>query len=112
MSTRNSVAGEVYMQKQFNKVWTVCVCVWSVPPSIDGPAEEHVVETISNPVTFACDATGIPHPSLTWLKNGRVIGENLSSALTPKSADTFFFYVLIGLLEQFYCSGNGLKKNI
>ncbi|XP_053542916.1 hemicentin-1 isoform X1 [Ictalurus punctatus] len=49
-----------------------------VPPSIDGPSEEHVVETISNPVTFACDATGIPHPSLTWLKNGRVI-ENSES---------------------------------
>uniref|UniRef100_A0A8B9H722 Hemicentin-1 n=1 Tax=Astyanax mexicanus TaxID=7994 RepID=A0A8B9H722_ASTMX len=39
---------------------------------------EHVVETISNPVTFACDATGIPPPSLTWLKNGRVI-ENSES---------------------------------
>ncbi|XP_062857960.1 hemicentin-1 [Trichomycterus rosablanca] len=50
----------------------------NVPPSIDGPVEEHVVETISNPVTFACDATGIPPPSLTWLKNGRVI-ENSES---------------------------------
>ncbi|KAK5869646.1 hypothetical protein PBY51_024348 [Eleginops maclovinus] len=49
-----------------------------VPPSIDGPAEESVVETISNPVTFACDATGIPPPSLTWLKNGRPI-ENSES---------------------------------
>lgn len=46
----------------------------SVPPSISGPAEENVVETISNPVTFACDATGIPPPTLTWLKNGRPIG--------------------------------------
>ncbi|KAM3875993.1 hemicentin-1 [Diretmus argenteus] len=44
-----------------------------VPPSIDGPTEESVVEIISNPVTFACDATGIPPPSLTWLKNGRPI---------------------------------------
>ncbi|XP_076007425.1 hemicentin-1 [Genypterus blacodes] len=44
-----------------------------VPPSIDGPAEVKVVETISNPVTFACDATGVPPPSLTWLKNGRSI---------------------------------------
>ncbi|XP_035509461.1 hemicentin-1 [Morone saxatilis] len=49
-----------------------------VPPSIDGPAEERVVETISNPVTFACDATGIPPPSLAWLKNGRPI-ENSES---------------------------------
>lgn len=46
----------------------------SVPPSIDGPAEENVVETISNPVAFTCDATGIPPPSLTWLKNGHTIG--------------------------------------
>lgn len=46
----------------------------SVPPSIDGPAEESVVETVSNPVIFACDATGIPPPSLAWLKNGRLIG--------------------------------------
>ncbi|XP_061680955.1 hemicentin-1 isoform X2 [Syngnathoides biaculeatus] len=44
-----------------------------VPPGIDGPADEKVVETISNPVTFTCDATGIPPPSLTWLKNGRPI---------------------------------------
>ncbi|XP_060933914.1 hemicentin-1 [Limanda limanda] len=49
-----------------------------VPPSIDGPVEENVVETISNPVTFSCDATGIPPPSLTWMKNGRPI-ENSES---------------------------------
>ncbi|KAM4548643.1 hemicentin-1 isoform 1-T1 [Odontesthes bonariensis] len=49
-----------------------------VSPSIDGPAEERVVETISNPISFACDATGIPPPSLTWLKNGRTI-ENSDS---------------------------------
>ncbi|MBN3312119.1 HMCN1 protein, partial [Atractosteus spatula] len=49
-----------------------------VPPSIDGPKEERHLETISNPVTFACDATGIPPPSVTWLKNGRPI-ENSES---------------------------------
>ncbi|KAJ0065491.1 hypothetical protein NL108_012446 [Boleophthalmus pectinirostris] len=49
-----------------------------VPPSIDGPSEETFVETISNPVTFACDASGIPPPSLTWLKNGLPI-ENSES---------------------------------
>ncbi|XP_070817740.1 hemicentin-1 [Chaetodon trifascialis] len=50
-----------------------------VPPSIAGPAEESVVETISNPVVFACDATGIPPPSLAWLKNGRLIENSLES---------------------------------
>nr|XP_054608122.1 hemicentin-1 isoform X2 [Nothobranchius furzeri] len=49
-----------------------------VPPSIDGPGNESVVETISNPVTLTCDATGIPPPSLTWLKNGHPI-ENSDS---------------------------------
>uniref|UniRef100_A0A3Q3ALP3 Hemicentin 1 n=1 Tax=Kryptolebias marmoratus TaxID=37003 RepID=A0A3Q3ALP3_KRYMA len=43
------------------------------PPSIDGLAEESVVETISNPVAFSCDAAGIPPPNLIWLKNGHPI---------------------------------------
>ncbi|XP_019355735.1 hemicentin-1 isoform X2 [Alligator mississippiensis] len=49
-----------------------------VPPSIQGPEQECINETISNPVTFACDATGIPPPTLIWLKNGKSI-ENSDS---------------------------------
>ncbi|XP_019730955.1 hemicentin-1 isoform X2 [Hippocampus comes] len=49
-----------------------------VAPHIDGPAEEHFVETINNPVTFACDAVGIPPPILTWLKNGQPIASSVS----------------------------------
>ncbi|KAL1022832.1 hypothetical protein UPYG_G00032950 [Umbra pygmaea] len=49
-----------------------------VPPSIAGSAEEKVVETMGNPVTFACDAMSIPPPSVTWMKNGRPI-ENSDS---------------------------------
>ncbi|XP_062920094.1 hemicentin-1 isoform X2 [Mobula hypostoma] len=49
-----------------------------VPPRIEGLAEETVNEVISNPVTFACDATGIPPPILTWQKNGMTI-ENAES---------------------------------
>ncbi|XP_066048296.1 hemicentin-1 [Chamaea fasciata] len=44
-----------------------------VPPSIEGPEQELVTESISNPVTFVCDATGIPPPTLVWLKNGKPI---------------------------------------
>uniref|UniRef100_A0A8C8RV15 Hemicentin-1 n=1 Tax=Pelusios castaneus TaxID=367368 RepID=A0A8C8RV15_9SAUR len=49
-----------------------------VPPSIEGPEQTWINETISNPVTFACDATGIPPPTLIWLKNGKPI-ENSDS---------------------------------
>uniref|UniRef100_A0A8C3XYG7 Hemicentin-1 n=1 Tax=Catharus ustulatus TaxID=91951 RepID=A0A8C3XYG7_CATUS len=49
-----------------------------VPPSIEGPEQELISESISNPVTFVCDATGIPPPTLMWLKNGKPI-ENLDS---------------------------------
>ncbi|KAM4896067.1 hemicentin-1 [Sylvia borin] len=44
-----------------------------VPPSIEGPEQELVSESISNPVTFVCDASGIPPPTLVWLKNGKPI---------------------------------------
>ncbi|XP_015725366.1 hemicentin-1 isoform X1 [Coturnix japonica] len=42
-----------------------------VPPNIEGSEEELIIETISNPVAFMCDATGIPPPTLVWLKNGK-----------------------------------------
>ncbi|XP_061016921.1 hemicentin-1 isoform X2 [Dama dama] len=44
-----------------------------VPPSIEGPENEVIVETVSNPVTLTCDATGIPPPSIAWLKNHKPI---------------------------------------
>uniref|UniRef100_A0A8D2NA96 Hemicentin 1 n=1 Tax=Zonotrichia albicollis TaxID=44394 RepID=A0A8D2NA96_ZONAL len=50
-----------------------------VPPSIEGPEQELVTESISIPVTFVCDATGIPPPTLVWLKNGKPIVHILSA---------------------------------
>ncbi|XP_023810079.1 hemicentin-1 isoform X2 [Oryzias latipes] len=49
-----------------------------VPPRIDGSVRESLVEIISNSVSFACDASGIPPPNLSWLKNGQPI-ENSES---------------------------------
>ncbi|XP_069798458.1 hemicentin-1 [Narcine bancroftii] len=57
-----------------------------IPPTIEGQAEEKVNEVISNPVTFACDVTGIPPPTLTWLKNGRTI----------EDADSLEMHILSG----------------
>lgn len=52
-----------------------------MPPNIEGPEKELVNEAVSNPVTFVCDATGIPPPTLVWLKNGKKIGIILSCSL-------------------------------
>ncbi|XP_047609819.1 hemicentin-1 isoform X2 [Phacochoerus africanus] len=49
-----------------------------VLPSIEGPEKEVIVETLSNPVTLTCDATGIPPPTISWLKNHKPI-ENSDS---------------------------------
>ncbi|NXK97014.1 HMCN1 protein, partial [Formicarius rufipectus] len=57
-----------------------------VPPSIEGPEQELVSESISNPVTFVCDAAGIPPPTLVWLKNGKPI----------ESSDSLEVHVLSG----------------
>lgn len=48
-----------------------------MPPTIEGPEREVIVETVSNPVTLTCDATGIPPPTITWLKNHKPIGNTL-----------------------------------
>ncbi|XP_075689566.1 hemicentin-1 [Rhinoderma darwinii] len=44
-----------------------------VAPSIQGPTVEYQTGTIKNPVTFSCDAYGIPTPTLIWLKDGSQI---------------------------------------
>uniref|UniRef100_A0A493TWE9 Hemicentin-1 n=1 Tax=Anas platyrhynchos platyrhynchos TaxID=8840 RepID=A0A493TWE9_ANAPP len=49
-----------------------------VPPHIEGPEQEWMNETIGNPITFVCDATGIPPPKLAWFKNGKPL-ENSDS---------------------------------
>uniref|UniRef100_A0A663M826 Hemicentin 1 n=1 Tax=Athene cunicularia TaxID=194338 RepID=A0A663M826_ATHCN len=49
-----------------------------VPPNIEGREQELINETIGNPVTFVCDATGIPPPTLLWLKNEKPIVHILS----------------------------------
>lgn len=74
---------EQTIQNQFTKIFhnqTILIASiqFKVPPNIEGPEQELVNETISNPVTFACDATGIPPPTLVWLKDGKPIGNILS----------------------------------
>ncbi|XP_026558988.1 hemicentin-1 [Pseudonaja textilis] len=52
-----------------------------VPPTIEGPQQEWINETIRNPITLTCDATGIPPPSITWLKNGKPLENSATHEL-------------------------------
>ncbi|ETE60133.1 Hemicentin-1, partial [Ophiophagus hannah] len=52
-----------------------------VPPTIEGPQQEWINETIRNPITLTCDATGIPSPSITWLKNGKPLEHSATHKL-------------------------------
>lgn len=46
-----------------------------VPPSIIGQVQlpENVSVVLKNPVALSCEASGIPLPAITWLKDGRPI---------------------------------------
>lgn len=47
----------------------------SVPPSIIGQMQvpENVSVVVKNPVALNCEASGIPLPAVSWLKDGRPI---------------------------------------
>lgn len=46
-----------------------------VPPVLDGPQRESVNYTLGSHVALLCEATGVPVPSITWLKDGTPIGK-------------------------------------
>ena len=53
-------------------------CVFSylvtvlVPPSI-APGPTNITVTVNVQTTLACEATGIPKPSINWRKNGHLL---------------------------------------
>lgn len=47
-----------------------------VPPVLDGPQRESVNYTLDSHVALLCEATGVPVPSVTWLKDGTPIGQS------------------------------------
>ncbi|KAH0618306.1 hypothetical protein JD844_017377 [Phrynosoma platyrhinos] len=79
-----------------------------VPPTIEGPEQEWINETISNPVTFTCDATGIPPPAITWLKNGKpLVPPDIAGSEIPSEVS-----VLHGEDIQLSCEANGIPKPV
>ncbi|EGV94970.1 Hemicentin-1 [Cricetulus griseus] len=75
-----------------------------VPPTIEGPEREVIVETVSNPVTLTCDATGIPPPTITWLKNHKpIVPPTIASAEVPSEVS-----VILGENVELVCNADGI----
>ncbi|XP_061624718.1 hemicentin-1 isoform X2 [Phyllopteryx taeniolatus] len=48
-----------------------------VPPVLDGPVQEALNFTLGSHVSLRCEASGVPVPSITWLKDGTPIESSL-----------------------------------
>uniref|UniRef100_A0A8C7CSJ9 Hemicentin-2 n=1 Tax=Oncorhynchus kisutch TaxID=8019 RepID=A0A8C7CSJ9_ONCKI len=48
-----------------------------VPPILDGPLHESLTQNLGSHVTLLCEPTGVPVPSITWLKDGIPIESSL-----------------------------------
>uniref|UniRef100_A0A8C7SR72 Hemicentin-2 n=1 Tax=Oncorhynchus mykiss TaxID=8022 RepID=A0A8C7SR72_ONCMY len=48
-----------------------------VPPVLDGPLHESLTQNLGSHVTLLCEPTGVPVPSITWLKDGIPIESSL-----------------------------------
>ncbi|KAK5871231.1 hypothetical protein PBY51_004123 [Eleginops maclovinus] len=48
-----------------------------VPPVLDGPLSETINHTLGSHVSLLCEASGVPVPSITWLKDGTPIESSL-----------------------------------
>ncbi|XP_043914327.1 hemicentin-2 isoform X2 [Protopterus annectens] len=47
------------------------------PPTFEDFNEEPVIPSLGGPVTLSCEATGIPTPVITWMKDGKPIDNTM-----------------------------------
>lgn len=47
----------------------------AVPPTFEKPERETVNQVAGRPLVLACDVSGIPAPTVTWLKDRLPVGE-------------------------------------
>ncbi|XP_030621020.1 hemicentin-1 [Chanos chanos] len=48
-----------------------------VPPLLEGPLHETITQNMGSHVTLICETTGVPVPSISWLKDGSPIESSL-----------------------------------
>lgn len=65
---------QINMQKEVWVVW-FHKYISTVPPDLGGPPQESLNHTLGSRVSLLCEATGVPVPSITWLKDGTPIGK-------------------------------------
>lgn len=77
---------DLFKQQQKMTSW-----VFSVPPVLEGPLWESLNYTLGSHVALLCEASGVPVPSITWLKDGTPIGKRNQTvlALLQKAAEVF-----------------------
>lgn len=68
-----------YLKGTISTVSKKCVLLYkyipTVPPVLVEPLRESLNYTLGSHVTLLCEVTGIPVPSITWLKDGTLIGK-------------------------------------
>lgn len=72
---------------------THSLILWLVPPRITGQVEvpENVRAVVKNPIALSCEASGIPLPAITWLKEGQLI--KASSSVRILSGELLFCFL-------------------
>jgi len=49
-------------------------CVFAVPPRIPGSRSETELSVVARrPVKMECEPSGVPEPTITWLKDGNIV---------------------------------------
>lgn len=62
----------------------------AVPPSVVGANPENLTVVVNNLVSLTCEATGIPPPDLSWLKNGKSVSFNTNTFIVPGEESQLF----------------------
>lgn len=71
-----------------------------VPPVLEGPLWESLNYTLGSHVALLCEASGVPVPSITWLKDGTPIGK-LSWKVTKLRSRCLYRSTSVSVLRKY-----------
>lgn len=63
-----------FCKMMFGIIYPPLFFLWPVPPVVSGQADvENVSVVVKSPVALSCEASGIPPPAVSWLKDGQPV---------------------------------------